>query len=43
MGKRELPLEYLSELAMATVAGGVNALIKEADKLCIGELKRESL
>lgn len=38
----ELPLEYLSELAMATVAGGVNALIKEADKLRIGEIKREN-
>lgn len=34
----ELPLEYLSKLAMATVGGGVSALMKAADDLHIGEL-----
>lgn len=36
----ELPLGYLSDLAMATVAGGVSALVKAADELHIGEFKR---
>ena len=37
----ELPLEYLSELAMATAAGGVSALVQAADELHIGELRPE--
>lgn len=33
----ELPLETLSELAMATVAGGVNALVKAAEEVHMGK------
>ena len=34
----ELPLEYLSKLATATVGGGVNALVKAAAELHVDEL-----
>ena len=34
----ELPLEYLSKLATATVGGGVSALVKAAGDLRIDEL-----
>lgn len=36
----ELPLEQLSELAMATVAGGVSSLIKAADEMQINMKQR---